>query len=383
MKKYCKLIFISQENSNKFYEMTLLDNGKIEVKYGRVDLTSTTIYKESYQWDKIVKEKIKKGYTDVTEFYENDKGELELTEIKDKVVNNFIKLMYNYTNNLVNKTYSSKKVTEKQLVKAQDIITDINKNISNYDNLTINSKLIELYTVIPRNMREVKGHLLPSININAVIEQEQDNLDALKANSSFSNEEIIDNKVNMLDILKVKIETVKGIPEEIKYLTDQIKHSNYTILKIRKASEDKTLKDFIKKSVNKTTRYLLHGTRCSSVIPIIQTGLQIRPSGNFQFSGKAFGTGNYYSEITTKSLNYTGYDNDKILFVYEVHVGNPYIYKGWRRPDKDVFPLTLEELSKRGYDSTYVEAGDGLLNSEIIVYTEKQQALRYIIHLHN
>ena len=135
----------------------------------------------------------------------------------------------------------------------------------------------------------------------------------------------------------------------------------------------------MKKQKNKETRYLIHGTRCTSVIPIIEQGLKIRPSGNFQFSGKAYGNGNYFSEVVDKSLGYTGYDNDKVLLVYEVHTGNPFVYQGWYRGNS--FTLSYPELSKRGYDSTHVNAGNGLLNSEIIAYKEEQCRLKHIIWL--
>jgi hypothetical protein len=83
--------------------------------------------------------------------------------------------------------------------------------------------------------------------------------------------------------------------------------------------------------------------------------------------------------VVAKSLNYTGYDNDKVLLVYEVHVGNPFIYEGWYRGNS--FELTYENLQKRGFDSTYVKAGNGLLNSEIVIYTENQYKIKYIIWL--
>jgi hypothetical protein len=107
--------------------------------------------------------------------------------------------------------------------------------------------------------------------------------------------------------------------------------------------------------------------------------LKIRPSGAYQFSGKAYGEGNYFSEVCSKSLGYTGYDDDQVLLVYEVHTGNPFVYDGWYRGNS--FSLTYNELQKRGYDSTYVKAGNGLLNSEIIAYKEDQPRIKYVIWL--
>ena len=169
---------------------------------------------------------------------------------------------------------------------------------------------------------------------------------------------------------------------EIKYLLDQISAARRKvvgILSVEKEAEEVTFDKWMKDQSNKQTRILIHGTRCTSVLPIIEQGLKIRPVGNFQFSGKAYGDGNYFSEVVNKSLNYTGWDNDKVLLVYEVHTGNPFVYDGWYRGNS--FPLTYPELQKRGFDSTYVKAGNGLLNSEIIAYKEQQCRLKHIIWL--
>jgi poly [ADP-ribose] polymerase len=153
------------------------------------------------------------------------------------------------------------------------------------------------------------------------------------------------------------------------------------IFELSKPEENQIFDGWVNKQSNKQTRTLIHGTRCSSVLSILKQGLKIRPSGNFQFSGKVYGNGNYFSEVVQKSLGYTGYDNDKILLVYEVHTGNPFVYDGWYRGNS--FDLNYKELQKRGFDSTYVKAGNGLLNSEIIAYNEEQCRVKYIIWLKN
>lgn len=67
------------------------------------------------------------------------------------------------------------------------------------------------------------------------------------------------------------------------------------------------------------------------------------------------------------------------MLVYEVFIGNPFIYDGWYQGNN--FPLCEKELMERGFHSTYVKAGNGLLNPEIIVYNENNFKLKYIIYL--
>lgn len=382
---------ISSENNNKFYEM-LEENGQIKVNYGRVESTSTTIYKPLYQWDSIVREKEKKGYRNVTDLV-SVKEEIkpavveEKTEqIKDVYVREFIDLLEKYTKGLVSSTYSvtPKNVTEQQIKEAQQLINELN-NFKSFTEPQTNSLLIRLYTTIPRRMKDVKLHLLPNLNLEKTLQQEQDNLDAMS--------NLIDKKVEtktrkarvkktntILDKMGVSMELSSSNPE-IQYIVDQLNRQSYhkvhKIFKVKKDSEDEKLGNWIKNKKNKQTRFLIHGTRMTSVLPIMEQGLKIRPQGNFQFSGKVYGDGNYFSETASKSLNYTGHTPDRVFFVYEVHTGNPFVYKGWYNGNS--FPLNYQELEKRGFDSTFVEAGGGLLNTEIIAYREEQCSPKYII----
>jgi poly [ADP-ribose] polymerase len=388
---------VTPNNNNKFYIMEE-KNGTIHIEYGRVDSTSTKLTKPSSQWTSIYKEKTKKGYVDVTDLVtekipiDQTADEEQLAIIQDAKVQRFLDLMQKYVDGLVKNTYSVtyKNVTVEQVKKAQDILDRFDKT-DKKDELAVNTLLIELYTVIPRKMGNVRDYLMPKIDLNKTLEKEQDNIDAMssqvqiyeqeKQNAKNKPKEEV-KKQTMLDILGLShMEELKSIPSEVKYLTDQVGGRNRieAIFGLSKPEEDKTFNGWIDKQNNKATRTLIHGTRCSSVLSILKQGLKIRPSGNFQFSGKVYGDGNYFSEVVSKSLNYTGYDNDKILLVYEVHTGNPFTYDGWYRGNS--FSLNYNELHKRGFDSTYVKAGNGLLNSEIIAYKEEQCHVKYIIWL--
>ena len=393
--KFIKLILVSQQNNNKFYELSWDgESSTFTVKYGRVESTVTTATYGIGSWDSKYREKIKKGYIDVT-----DMVAVEVEEKKGKPskralvgipqIDDFLERMQRYTDNLVSSTYSVKadSVTQAQIDKAQELINTLNKKkLSKED---INSTLISLYTIIPRKMSKVNQHLLPAIKLEDILEDEQDNLDAMasqvKMNTIPKKEETTKTTKaqdkNLLEALKVKMTLAKNT-KELDYLLKQFSKSHrYTIFEANKEEEDKYFEEWKKTRKDQSTKILIHGTKCASVLPILEIGLKIRPKGNFQFSGKAYGNGNYFSEVVQKSLGYTGGGKDQILFVYEVHTGNPFVYDGWYRGNS--FPLTLEELTKRGYDSTYVKAGNGLLNSEIIAYSEKQNRLKYIIWLHN
>lgn len=375
-------------NNNKYYEM--VENGSnFDVTYGRVD---TTAIHETYpmsRWDSKYKEKLKKGYKDITHtvmvVQDVVRDDVKVSKIDDAKVDNFLNLMKKYTDGLVAQTYTVKaqSVTQTQVDNAQDFLDRL-KKLPKKDKTGINALLLELYMEIPRRMQDVRDYLVPKINLDKVLEQEQDNLDAMASQVSMLKDskqpKVKKEKNTLLDILGITMKEIQPT-KEIEYLIKQLNSGRNTIkgvFEIQKKAEDIVFDKWLSTQKNKDTRVLIHGTKCTSVIPIIEQGLKIRPAGNYQFSGKVYGDGNYFSETCSKSLNYTGYDNDSILLVYEVHVGKPFIYEGWYTGN--TFSLTYKNLQDRGFDTTFVKAGGGLLNSEIIAYKEQQCRLKYIIH---
>ena len=392
-KQYCKLIMVTPDNNNKYYEMTWDGGANFNVKYGRVESTAQTATYPYSKWGSKYREKVNKGYKDVTdmvtvEVKEVKKEKESLIAIGERMVNDFMNLMKKYTDGLVSKTYSVKAeaVSQKQVDAAQKLIDELNGMDAKLVK-QVNQKLVDLYTIIPRYMGQVQSYLLPNIKLDKHMAQEQDNLDAMAAQVSLVTPQ--DTKTakaekkkaqTILDKLGITMTECDKVPKDVEYLVKQ-SHGRKVkaIFEVNKSAEDKVFDTWLDKQKNKSTRILIHGTRCTSVIPILEIGLKIRPAGNFQFSGKAYGDGNYFSEHMQKSLGYTGYDPDKVILVYEVHTGNPFTYDGWYRGNS--FPLNYNELQKRGFDSTFVKAGHGLMNSEIIAYKEQQNRIKYIIWL--
>ena len=391
--RFVKLIMVTGENNNKYYEMTYDGKGSnFSVKYGRVEASAVTGSYPIGDWEKKYNEKVKKGYKDVTQFVTTEvvdsKGDVvDTVKIAENKVHEFMTLMKKYTDNLVSNTYSVKatSVTQAQVDAAQAIIDELYKlaSVKKQNVKAINDKLLELYTTIPRRMSHTTSYLLPNIKLETHLDQEQANLDAMASQvaqiSPKKDKAKAKKTQTLLDVLGLSMTEGKVTPE-IKYLVDQLKGQKIeAIFDVNKTAEDEYFTKWVAKQKNKQTRILIHGTKCTSVIPILEIGLKIRPVGNFQFSGKAYGDGNYFSEVTAKSLGYTGWDKDMVLLVYEVHTGNPFVYDGYYRGNS--FSLNYKELQERGFDSTYVKAGNGLLNSEIIAYKEQQNRIKHIIWL--
>lgn len=367
--KYCKLIKvdIGEVQSNKFYEMQEQSNNTFKVSYGRVGNSPATEEYPMSRWDSKYREKLRKGYKDVSSIVSKTSSEYLSEKIPQ--VDFFITLMRNYTKNLVNSTYQKVEGVTSAMVGEAQRILDTLSICTDEDR---NKNLLELYTIIPRNMRNVRDNLLPHINFAQVVQREQDNIDALKS-------QIVETtgESSYLESIGLTIEPTQ-VDKDLEYIFNQL-YSVKNIFKVRNEQREENFKKFLENKKNKETKILIHGTRNTSVLPILETDLKIRPSGNFVYSGSVYGNGIYFSQKTSKSLNYTGGDRDKVLLIYEVHTGEPFVYEGWYRGNS--FTLCKEELEKRGFDSTHVKAGNGLLNDEIIVYEENKFNLKYIIHI--
>lgn len=374
--KYAKLIMVTGDNNNKYYEMIYSGGNTFTAKYGRVDLTETTIDYPIGKWESTYKSKVKKGYQDVTSLVATVNTSNNKTITDSGLVGKFLQKMFDYSRNLVKSSYTVSSATQEQINQAQDLI---NKLAVVKKPADINDLLIKLYTTIPRRMSNVKHHLHPHINVKTFIDDEQDKLDAMSTMVA-SQKPVSSTKATLLsETLGIKIEEATTVPKDIEYITKQLKNQKFTVFNVEKEKEETLFSKYISNYKNQTTRHLIHGTRPSNVVSIISTGLQIRPSNCATFSGKAYGEGNYFSEHAQKSLGYAGYDKDKILLIYEVFTGNPFVYDGWFTGNS--FTLSYKELKKRDFNSTYVKAGRGLQNSEIIVYNESQQKLKHILWL--
>lgn len=373
MKTY--LIFVEHNgiNSNKYYNMELIGS-TINVEYGRVGVTKQ---KETYpasRWDSILKSKIKKGYTDITHL--KDKVEVTIEESDNKDFNDFYNIFSKYTGNFIKSNYSVEGCTKAQIEEAQSIINQL--SIIDTESL-FNSRLIELFKVIPRKMVHVKNYLLTDLkNKNQIINREQSSLDGMDSMNIITS----NNPYKDLDIDFKEIST----PKEI---SDLINNSNNTRYRIHKCFKivDKTnvnsFNSWLDSQKNKQTEYLIHGTRNQNIFNILKSGLLIRPSNAAVISGAAYGEGIYHSSHAAKSMGYTGSDNDKIFFIQNVHMGNPYTYSGWYREGKDISrdQMNYNYLNSKGYDSLFVKSGDNLMNSEYIVYDQRQTITEYLIWL--
>lgn len=409
--KRVKLMYVSIDDgktnqSNKFYNLLQKDDSTFEAEWGRVDHTkSNKIYPMS-KWDSTIKEKIRKGYKDVTHLFKEineSNKDSSFSDIQNLVVRKLIEDLQNYANNTVksNYTVSSESVTQSMINEAQAIINNIIKDLKiGTSAKLINDQLLELYHVIPRKMTNVKTYLIDSdLNTdedvekaNKLVSNEQDTLDTMAGqvllNTSEDNKESKNTEPS--NILKsLGLEVLEASEEEINTISDMMgpnKHQMKKVFKVKNVKTDKRFKEYVKNTKNKKTELFWHGSRNQNWFNIISTGLLIRPSSAI-ITGAMFGHGVYFADKAQKSIGYSslrgsywtsGSDNKGYLALYRVHVGNQ---KKIQKHDSSCYSLNNKIMQKEGYDSVFALGGADLRNNEYIIYETDQSTIEYLVEI--
>ena len=408
MGKIVKMVMVTEANNNKYYNLFEQGDGTFKVEYGRVEASAQHASYPMSQWDTKYREKLKKGYKDITELYAIEEDEdVDITTTtkvdptfisNDTYVKNLIEDLQRYANKTVTQNYkvSTKSVTQKMVDEAQLIIDKIATTYkSNYTKEDLNALLLELFMIIPRKMGNVKDYLVDENatkdTISKLIDNEQSVLDSLAGQVSIQQpkkevlvEEEKDKKLGLLDSMGI----------EMSHVTDAA-----TIAMVKKLmgdSADKFSRLFEVKNHVTEKRYnsikieneelLWHGSRNQNYFSLLQQGLLIRPSG-VATNGAMFGNGGYLANRSRKSIGYTslsgsywvsGSESKAFLLLFAANLGKK----------KDVHEHTSECYNFNArtiapYDSVHAHAGKSLLNDEIIIYDERRTNMRYLVEIKN
>lgn len=417
-----KLMCVSSDNNNKYYDLYQIDDSSFMVIRGRVDVTS--IVEGPYNmstWDRVVKDKTKeskkpKPYTDVTHLFAESKastatngkdkgtgGEVGFAKGRPADVVEFVKLLQAFANKSVKENYtvSAKNVTKKQIDEAQSILNQITGMLKKgADTKPINDKLLELYQVIPRKMSKVQNFLLQGDTIktdkdlteaNNLVSNEQATLDvmagqvALEAAGDDSTDEKIESDI--LKSMGLELEPVDAKEEAmIKKMLGANASQYHKAYKATNNATEAKFQEFMKKTKNKKTALLWHGSRNENWWYILQQGLRIRPTSAV-LTGAMFGYGIYFADKAQKSIGYTSYSGARwtggtsskaILAVYEIHQGEQLEISRW---NSDHSRLDADKMKKLGKDTVFAKGGYDLVNNEYIVYHEGQCTIRYIVQI--
>lgn len=372
------LIFVDVKDgvqSNKFYDMSDNGDGTFTAEYGRVGSSKTSHTYPISKWNSKLNSKLRKGYEDITEL--KRASTVVNSNSGNTVFNQFFDILSQYTKSTISTNYLVDKCSDAQLKKSQELIDTLTSVKSTSD---ANDLLLALYKVIPRKMDNVNNYLVSDIsNVPALVKSNRDLLKSMdSSNIIHTTDPFKELNIVFEEVSKKELKIIEGIINP----SNNTRYKIHKVYKVTQNSRIKHFEKFISKEDNPKTELLIHGTRNPNVLSILKQGLLIRPSNAAYISGAAYGNGVYHSAHTAKSMGYTGRERDAIFLIQDVHIGNPYTYKGWYRDGKDISrsQMNYKDLKSMGYDSLYVKEGDGLLNSEYIVYDHNQTVTKFIVH---
>lgn len=387
-------------NNNKYYKQ-IPHGDSWTAEYGRVGSSPQRREYPMSQWNSKYNEKIRKGYVDQSDLVEDliqveKPKKSEYREIENRAIAEIVERLQAMARKAIsdNYTISSNKVTQAMVDEAQDVLTSL---IDAKDVDTFNETLLNLFTVIPRKMGNVKYYLAEkSDDFSRIIQKEQDLLDVMKGQvvqkqiiDESSEKDDIQNENTILEQLGLVFEECST--KDIAVIKDALGSCSdrfYQAWRVKNIRTQKRYDDFVRENRITNTKLLFHGSRNENWWSIINSGLVLKPT-NAVITGKMFGYGIYYAPKARKSLGYTSLDgsywvrgNSKFGFMalMEVAYGKPYDVYSFDRKYYDFDYQKLQQACP-GANCLHAHEGSMLRNDEIIVYKEEQCTIRYLIEL--
>ena len=396
------LIMVTTANNNKYYNC-FPEGDQFRVEYGRVDATKTTRYYPMSKWTAQISSKIKKGYQDVTDLKKDLVEEISSAnpespykEIENEAVRMIVDKLQRLAHETIQKNYTVKAsaVTQDMVDAAQkiiDILANSNSTIEEF-----NKTLLELFTVIPRKMGNVRDYLAnDTTDFAKIISKEQDLLDVMRGQIYIKSEnepvESVEKKQQTI-LEEFGLQMEEATADDIAMIKTLMNESAGKFRKAWRVTNVKTqgrFDKFVADNDIKDTKLLFHGSRSENFWSIIKNGLVLRPT-NAVITGKMFGYGCYYAPKCAKSIGYTslsgsywarGGNNTAYMALFDVAYGIPYDVYNF---DSKYYNLNYEKLQQfqPGANCLHAHADKGMLrNDEIVVYKEDQMTIKYLIEI--
>lgn len=419
-KKYVMLVKTdANENNNKFYEIKLEDDDRVIGRNGRVGTDGVLQQKGSGEhiYDKVLAEKLKKGYKKVDIMIEAPKPNgnkpssgnlaeiakrdiaagdpvleklvlrladinrhqlLGATDGKIDIVDGIVKTPVGVV------TLDSVNAAQKKL---QSLNTFVDKKNLGSDYVTT---LEDYLTLVPQKIPSKRGwdsifftEFTTFAAQAALLDQLETSIKNYQPPVSSDDDDKKDEAIARLFGYSIKILDNDKTFDQI----NKFYKSNINSIHVTKGY--KLRKVYVLSNAEKLARYealskklgnvknLWHGTRACNVLSILKGGLIIPPTngGNYTIAGRMFGNGVYFSDQSTKALNYaTPYwtggkkELDEIFMFYaSVAMGKEYTPRG------------PTQIRPSGYDSIFAKAKEsGVMNNEMIVPNLDQFRLDYL-----
>lgn len=407
-------------NNNKFWEATLYDNNDCNFRWGRVGADGQQKLFAGlgkHGMESKIREKSGKGYREIQVIGKAASAEqVSKTQLKqvateelagqNPVLKELIARLAEANKHQImmasggqmNLDLSTGIISTPVGVVTLDNIQSARKDLdvlakyvvkNDFDSKKFIETLNEYLMLVPQKVGHSRGWHRDFIDSQASLQRQNTLLDQLEASVDLANKQLASVSKNddgprapVFDVSLSLVEDkkiIKAIDKIYKDGYNQMHASRnlkpYRVYEVELAAMAAAFeKDGAKMS---NIMRLWHGTRAFNVLSILKNGLIIpKNTGTFHITGRMFGDGLYFSDQSTKSLNYSyGYwdggskDNECFMFLADVAMGNYHVPSS-----------ASSRLPAPGSDSTFAQAHkSGVLNNEMIVYRTSQANLKYLV----
>lgn len=411
------------ENNNKFYELTLDDNGTVTARYGRVGSTGTKRVAGHGEaaYKRVLREKTRKGYKEAATVDSGaSRTAIDSAALKDATRKGLA--TPESANNEAIGALLDTLVTQNrhQIVAASDGMIEVNDDgvlktplgiitresiasareilkkiaaASSKETKTYVANVEEFLTLVPQKVPSKRGWH-SSFFTDESIPRQNDFLDQLEGSYDWweqqqetakhaANSDTEDQDYSSL--FRYRLGVVED-PEALAHVDKYFKASvngnhpsrHLKLKRIYAINDTQGVEKFSQASQSYgNERELWHGTRVGNVLSILSKGLYVPPmhGGSIQTTGRMFGDGVYFSEQSTKSLNYSHgvwagqRENHCFMFLADVVLGKMF---------SPVHGIRGAYDGK--HHSIYVDPNivRSVRNNEVIVWNTDQISLKYL-----
>ena len=430
--KKCVCVEFGDTNNNKYWEYTLYDDGTAMTAFGRIGVTRTentpAPAKALKKWSEKTNPNNKpdKRYTEIKAVDTGGSVSVSGTSIKNAELKDVAKKQIKSKNPVIAKlidflvqanvhqimkqsggkiTYDASSAQFKtplgviapdQVAEARNLLVEISDFVkeNDFDSKVLGRTLNSYLRLIPHDVGMSK--ITPELifpNTQTVI-AENDLLDGLETSfidvtTATPKKKTAKKKKAAPKIFDVDMEIVtdKKIISHVKHLYQSTRKSMHQSNNLSvQTVYSVTIKD-MKTAYDKygaglpNIWQLWHGTKASNLLSIMRKGLIIPSSNSGHVTGRMYGDGVYFSDISTKALNYatnfwggSGSIDRTFMFLANVAMGKFHIAQS-----------SWDDYPKKGSNSTWAKGRDkggvnsGVINDEMIVYQLNQCNLVYLV----
>lgn len=416
--KEIKLIKSEVEtNNNKWWTGQLFDDGTIKASWGRVGYSG-----DEGEWtggqaylDKKVREKIRKGYSEVKtvgnavaakgsgDVVKNrDLHEIAKTQLikssnptLEKLIKRFVEANVHKITTNTQITYNSSTglfatplgvVSMEGLTEARNLLAELAPIVRKANFGSDADRLLSKYLrLIPQNLGMGRFSTQTVIPDDNALQKQMDLIDSLESSyQAMSTQPATPNAPAKKheEVFKVDLDVLTDKAERTRlekyYESSKKRMHGYDNVHVKEIFVV-NIHEMTNKYENSTAPHqeVFHGTSVANTLSILKSGLKISPPSTAAIAGKMMGNGIYGAINSSKSMGYTfgrwtgsGSGDMGYLFICDFAMGKTQVVYDAKYSGAD-----------KGYDSIWAKAGRALHNDELVVFRNTQAKIKYLLEV--